>query len=152
MCISIGAAREAATVPEHEYSTFGFQPLVVRFTRLFGPGKFENARVLWQRTFESRTILKRRNADTIVCSQTLFWKRCCSIFRIWDALGASFGRLGSHFGAVWGVLRLHFGRFGVPMCLVMPSWAPEGGQKRFWKRKAGSLDPPCAPKMEPKII
>ena len=82
----------------------------------------------------------------------LFWKRCCFIFRIWGALGVRFGRVGSHFGAIRGVLGFHFRSFRVPMCLVVPSWAPEGGQKRFWKRKAGSLDPPWAPKMDPKIV
>ena len=98
-------------MPEHEYSTFGFQPLVVRFTRLFGPGKFENARVLCQKTLENRAILKGRNADTIVCSQTLCFPYSGSVL---EAMLLHFSDLGRSWGPFWEGWKSFWRNLGSP--------------------------------------
>ena len=58
------------------------------------------------------------------------------------ALGLSWAPFLEPLGSILGGLRLHFGSLGVLWCCLAPSSAPEPAQRRFWKRRAGSLDPP----------
>ena len=77
--------------------------------------------MLCQKTLENRTILKRRNADTIVCSQTLCFPYSGSVL---EALLLHFSDLGRSWGPFWEGWKSFWRNLGSPGAPFEELWGP----------------------------